>query len=203
MIFDIGLFIYFKQNYPEGPDVPVDAIRHSSAIIRIPGRFIQMIAYFFIAGRALTNYQRSINNIFSETSEVNLGWVRWLINGFLCLTLIMLTMYFFIVTYPQNFRVFILINTAIVTPYIYLVTFKGITQLTLWQKSGQNKEKVQAAIHDVEEVAAVAEGPNERDQKNALSKERREVIVSRTLELMEGENFTWRLNSPSSILRTK
>ncbi len=35
----------------------------------------------------------------------------------------------------------------------------------------------------------MAEGPHERDQKSALSRERREVIVSRTLELMEAEKL--------------
>ncbi len=108
-----------------------------------------MIAYFFIASRPLTKYQRSINNIFSETSEINLGWVRWLINGFLCLTLIMLTMYFFIVTYPQNFRVFILINTAIVTPLHLSRHLQGNHTTYTMAKSGQNKEKVQAVIHDL------------------------------------------------------
>jgi YesN/AraC family two-component response regulator len=47
----------------------------------------------------------------------------------------------------------ILINTAIITPYIYFVTIKGIGQTTLWQiLPDKNKKKIKGEINEVEKI---------------------------------------------------
>jgi AraC-like DNA-binding protein len=153
-------------------------------------RIGQMIAYFFIAGSALTSYQRSIQHLFSETSRINLIWVRWLINGYLILLVFMIGLYFLILRHPEQFGLIILINTALVTPYMYAVTFKGITQPTLWQIHRRlDKEKLQEEIHQVENVRPLIDQEEVKGQKNNLSPERKTDIVEKTIRLMEKEKL--------------
>src|SRR4030095_2074641 len=103
-----------------------------------------MIIYFFLARRVLTSYQKSIHHLFSETSRINLAWVKWLINGYLFLIISLVILFYFVVRYPDQFELLIVINTAIITPYIYLITFKGISQPTLWQiQPHLNRENVE------------------------------------------------------------
>ncbi|HEX6892283.1 MAG TPA: helix-turn-helix domain-containing protein, partial [Chryseolinea sp.] len=153
---------------------------------RVFVRIGQMIFYFFLTGKALTSYQRSINHLFSETSKINLSWVRWLINGYIILLLIMVGLYFMILRTPENFGMLILINTAIVTPYLYAVAFRGLTQPTLWQvRHESTPDNLEAAIREVELIEESNHGDEPRIQKNNMSNERMREIVTRVMQLMD------------------
>lgn len=91
---------------------------------------------------------------------------------------------------PEQFGFIVLINTAIVTPYIYAVTFKGVTQPTVWQTHhGLTKEKVLQEIHQVEETELQVSPSETKIQKSTLNPERRNEIVAKTIELMEKEKL--------------
>ena len=109
-------------------------------IIRVI-RNVQMIIYYFLALKTLTSYQKSVHHLFSETSRISLSWVRWLINRYLFLIVSFLILFYFVVRYPDQFELLIVINTTIVTPYIYLITFKGLTQPTLWQLTAEGQKE--------------------------------------------------------------
>ena len=47
-----------------------------------------------------------------------------------------------ILQFPDKFAIIILLNTAVVTPYFYLITFRGMTQPTLWQAQKLDKTTV-------------------------------------------------------------
>lgn len=190
IVFDYYLYVSIVSKFPLSRQVPPEVIHNPSSIIRVIVRIGQMITYCFLSSRILTSYQRSIQHLFSETSRINLSWVRWLINSYFILTLVMAGLYFIILQRPEQFGLIVLINTAIVTPYIYAVTFKGMMQPTVWQmQHGLSKEKVLQEIHQVEETEAQGTRTETKIQKGMLNPERRNDIVAKTIELMEKEKL--------------
>jgi AraC-like DNA-binding protein len=172
-------------------------------------RISQMTFYFFLAGKVLTSYQRSIRHLFSETSRISLSWVRWLINGYIILLLIMIALYFMILRNPENFGIIILINTAIVTPYMYAIAFRGLTQPTLWQvRHERTPDSVEAAIKEVESIEELIQDDEPTNQKTSLAQEKISEITSRVTHLMEDskiylqseltlQDLAEKLNTPS------
>lgn len=190
VVFDYYLFDTWSNQYPSGNVVPPEVLHDPSSIIRVSIRIIQMITYSFLARNALTTYQRSINQLFSETSKIDLRWVRWLINGFLVLVLILTSLYLLILQEPEDFKLIILINTAIVTPYIYVVTFKGVTQPTLWQlHSDFNKEQAQESLLEAEKLVSHAKPRESKNEKNFVSPEKVQDIIRKTIVVMEEEKL--------------
>ena len=185
VVFDVYLYIRFINQFPLGTQMPTEIPQLAESKARVFVRIGQMIFYFFLAGNALTTYQRSINHLFSDTSRINLSWVRWLINGYIVLLLIMIGLYFMILRTPENFGMIILINTAIVTPYMYAVAFRGLTQPTLWQiRNETTPEKVEAAIKELESIEEPTED-EPRSQKSTIGGEKINEIVARVTSLME------------------
>jgi hypothetical protein len=57
------------------------------------------------------------------------------------------------ILYPEHFILLFLINMAFATPYIYLVTFRGIMQPTIWQmQPDKSKEKMEEELDEAEEI---------------------------------------------------
>jgi hypothetical protein len=75
------------DRFPDAKDVPGEVLNHPFTLFITITKTIQQILYYFLARRALISYQRSINNLFSETSRVNMNWARYLVNGYLFLNL--------------------------------------------------------------------------------------------------------------------
>ena len=186
VVFDVYMYIIFVNQYPITSQVPPEVPQLPEAKARVFIRIGQMIFYFFLAGRVLTSYQRTINHLFSETSKINLSWVRWLINGYIILLLIMIGLYFMILRSPENFGMIILINTAIVTPYLYAVAFRGLTQPTLWQvRHEATPDNVELAIREVELIEESSREDAPRISKTTLGTERINEIVTRVMQLMD------------------
>lgn len=186
VVLDTYLYIRFTTQYPLSSQIPPEVPQLPIAKARIFARIGQMIFYFFLAGKTLTSYQRSINHLFSETSRINLSWVRWLINGYVILLLIMIGLYFLILRSPENFGFIILINTAIVTPYMYAVAFRGLTQPTLWQvRHETTSDRVEAAIKEVESIEELIHDDEPKNQKTSLAQEKISEITGRVTQLME------------------
>lgn len=184
--FDIYMYLRFTAEYPLSSRIPPEVPQLPESIARVLVRLGLMILYFFLAGKALTSYQRTIIHLFSETSKINLSWVRWLINGYIILLVIMIGLYFMILRNPENFGMIVLINTAIVTPYMYAVAFRGLTQPTLWQvRHEPTSEKVEAAIKEVELIGDSINKDEPRSLKFALGKEKIAEIVAGIERLME------------------
>jgi AraC-like DNA-binding protein len=181
VVFDSTLFIELNSKYPPSHVVPVEVVHYTPSIIRVCGRIIQMIAYFFFAMRELKMYQKSINHMFSETSSIDLNWVKWLVNGYLLLLLVMATLYVMILSFPEYFHLFIMINTAFVTPYLYIITFKGVTQPTIWQVQKADRNSIQEELKHAEEL----EMHSGAKLETTRSDEKVVLIVERTIRLME------------------
>lgn len=155
VVCGVFYFLWVKK-YPATDKTPEEVLLDPSSYVMALLRNLQMLVYYFLSGRALSSYQKSIQQLYSETSRINLEWVRWLLNGFLLLTITVFLLFFLVVKYPENFGLFILVNTAIITPYIYAVAIKGIGQPTLWQvQPGKNKEVIEKEITEVEEIKSL------------------------------------------------
>jgi AraC-like DNA-binding protein len=190
VVIDYQLFILWSDQYPPGKIVPVEILHKPTSILRVVVRLVQMVVYAFLARRALATYQRSISQLFSETSKVDLSWVRWLINGFLILVLILVGFYLIVLQNPEQVKFIILINTAVLTPYLYIVTFKGATQPTLWQTQlGTNKEQIQEDLLEVEKLDMASTAAEQKDEKNSLSTEKLNDIVARTVAIMDHQRL--------------
>jgi AraC-like DNA-binding protein len=144
---------FLSERYPNSEAIPSGALRRPATMILAYLRGLQPLVYFFLARRALLSYQRSIQQLFSETSRINMNWARYLVNGFLIIIAAFFVIFPVVLSFPEYFNVLLLLNMAIATPYIYIATYKGILQPTIWQlKPGTKKEVVEKQIHEVEEV---------------------------------------------------
>lgn len=175
--------------YPPSTEVPEEAIKQPLSYIPVSIRFSQRLLYYYLSLRALNSYQRSIRHLFSETSRINLRWVRYLINGFLAFVLITIFFYLMILRFPENFSLWVLSIGAAMTIYIYLAAFKGIGQVTLWQLvPSKNKETLEAAIEEAEHLEEAPYQDKIR-RKTGLSQERLSEIVSRIITVLEEEKL--------------
>ena len=193
IIAAVDLYLYFAwiPTFPPSREMPPEILLHPNAYVQALGRDVQMLIYYFLARRALIRYQRSINHLFSETSKINLSWVRWLLNGYLLLVITVILLVFFVFRYPENFNLIILINVAIITPYIYLVTFKGISQPSIWQIQPElSKSVVEEEMKESLQIDFRMEHPERSKPPPAsLNSSRISEIVSRITKLMEVEKI--------------
>jgi len=185
----IWSYIVVGTKYPVSTEVPEAALKNPLSYIPISIRFAQRLLYYYLSLRALNSYQRSIQHLFSETSRINLGWVRYLINGFLVVVLTTIFFYLMIQRYPENFSLWVLSIGAAVTIYIYLATIKGMGQVTLWQlMASKNKESLEAAIEEAEQLEEAPYQDKIR-RKTGLSETRIEEIVGRIISVVESEKL--------------
>ncbi|MFT3683260.1 MAG: helix-turn-helix transcriptional regulator [Ferruginibacter sp.] len=179
--------------FPNTAEVPAAALRRPATIAMSYSRSIQQLLYFFLARRALLSYQHSIKHLFSETSRIDLRWAKYLVNGYLVLIVTFIIIFPLIIRFPEYFNLLLLINMAVATPYIYIATYKGIFQPTIWQlKPELNKEVVEEQIQEADRAETiitetVIETP--KAVKTGLPSGRSEEIAERITTLMEKEKL--------------
>jgi len=154
----------FISDYPDTTQVKQvpDALLHRpSTLFIIYAKPVQQIIYYFLARRTLSTYQRSIRQLFSDTSRIDLRWGRFLINGFLLLVLSFVVIFPLMLRYPDYFNLLLLINMALATPYIYLAAYKGIMQPSIWQiRPAISKEELEEELHQVETIETQQKTPH-------------------------------------------
>jgi AraC-like DNA-binding protein len=139
--------------------------------------------------RQLILYQRSIEQLFSETSRIDLKWVKWLINGYLVIVITTIILYPLMLNYQEHFSLLYLINVVIATPYIYLIAYKGITQPTIWQvKTTTGKEEIEEQMQRSEEIEKEIH-EKQKIQKTGLNDGRINEIVLKITTLMDNERL--------------
>jgi AraC-like DNA-binding protein len=178
-----------SKRYPDAVEVPGEVLNSASTLFIAFSKSVQQILYYFLARRALKSYQRSINHLFSETSRINMNWAKYLINGYLFLNVFFLVIFPIMLRFPEYFNLLLLINMAIASPYIYIATYKGVTQPTVWQTQiAISKETAVVEMKEAEVIEAskngkhVKEGPVGQDGKL-------DGLVKRITALMENEKL--------------
>src|SRR4030095_4683026 len=119
---------YMARKYPQVQTLTGDILRSPTTLALIYLRLAHLIIYYFLSRKQLRSYQRAIKQLFSETTNINLKWASLLINGYLCLVIAGVIIFPLMFIYPDKAFLLLLIMMAIATPYIYIVTFKGISQ---------------------------------------------------------------------------
>jgi AraC-like DNA-binding protein len=176
-----------SDKYPGMPGVPAEALRNPLSIALTCTKIIHPIIYYFLSLGALGKYERTVKQLFSEIGKMRITWARILINGFLLLITVAIVMYALILQKPEQFRFLFLINMVIGCPYIYLVTFKGITQPTLWQLQKQSKQEVADGLNEIEKLEDQRVHGGSR--KPVLDDSKLSEMISRIQKLMEGEKL--------------
>ena len=176
--------------YPDAKEIPPEGLKRPITLSVVLIRAVQQFIYFFLCRRALNTYQRSIRQLFSETSRLDLNWIRFLINGFIIITSTFLVIFPLLIRFPEYFNSLLLANMAIATPYIYIATVKGILQPTIWQvKPEIKKETVEKQIKVVEQIAYAGNSEKPKLFKAGLPDDKMEEIAKKIINLMESEKL--------------
>ncbi len=186
------VYIELGSKFPASEKIPEDVKKNLLLLLPFSIRLVQRIIYYFLSRRALHIYQRSIVHLFSDTSQINLNWIKWLINGFLFLIIVAIAAYLVMLRYPQYIDWCVLICGVIVALYMYMATFKGMTQTTLWQIHPHiTKETIATEINKVAQLQL-----QNTDDKKTLSIQKTRTaddklnqIVERILAMMENEKL--------------
>jgi AraC-like DNA-binding protein len=189
ILFFIAISIFFYQHldylgakYPNDKEIPPEALRSITSVIVFIGRYGTLFLFYFLSRRELNLYQRSIKQVFSETSRIDMNWVRWLINGYLFIIICSALIYFLMAKFVDQFYLMYLINIAIATPYMYGIAYKGLIQPTIWQKAHTSEKQLEEQMHASEEIVKTKVKATATD--NRLGE-----IVKKTVVLMENEKL--------------
>lgn len=179
-----------SKRYPDAVEVPGEVLNSASTLFIAFSKSVQQILYYFFARKALKSYQRSINHLFSETSRINMNWARYLINGYLLLNVFFLIVFPIMLRFPEYFNLLLLINMAIASPYIYIATYKGIIQPTVWQTQiAVSKETVVVEMKEAEVIEASKNGKHVKQETPARQDGRLDSLVAGITALMEDEKL--------------
>lgn len=190
-VFLGGAYLFVQHlaaKFPAAVDFPPEGFRSPVAYLFFVVRYTQLFLYYFLSRRELRSYQKSIRHLFSETSAINLHWVKWLISGFIIIIIASVFIYFLMAKYISHFYTLYLLNIAIATPYIYLATYKGILQPTVWQKVPAGKKgSLEEQLHASEEMEKT--GVKQQSQKFNLGESRIGEILEKLTGLLEREKL--------------
>jgi len=179
---------YNARKYPDATQLTAEILRSPTTLALFYFRLAHLIVYYFLSRRELLFYQRSIKHMFSETSHIDLQWARLLINGFLCLVIGCIIIFPLMALYPDKFYLLLLILVAIGTPYIYMVSLKGITQPCLWQLQNEaEKKEMENAFHEAQQFE-MEKGQKKKIDINS-SDPKLQTIVKNVIALMEVEKL--------------
>jgi AraC-like DNA-binding protein len=184
-------YTYVGSQYPPSQQVPAEALKHFLLLTPLTLRLAQRIIYYFLSRREVIRYQKSIQQLYSDTTRINLNWVRTLINGYFLLIIMTAAFYPLMLRVPQYFDLWILIQGAIVSVYIYIAAIKGIAQLTLWQIHPETKkETLEENINKAEQMSSVSEDAEKtRPRKAGLNDSKIDEIVKKIISLMKTEKL--------------
>jgi len=182
---------YLGSGYPDSYQVPAEVVRKPIAYFHTIVKSGIFVLYYFLSKKQLTLYQRSIQHIFSETSRINLNWARYLINGYILLIVATIVIYTFIFKYPEYFQILVLINVALVTPYVYMASYKGIMQSSIWQsKLHIKKEVIEEEMLGVPQLESqIVESERVRQPRSTMTEEKIVQIAQQIIAVMERDKL--------------
>ena len=190
--FYIGwLSIILGSNYPPTRSMPGEILHNPVTTIAISLRYLQMLTYFLLSYRALNLYRRSIQHLFSETSRIDLSWIKLLLNGYIILVVASIGLYSVALRHSEYLSLLILINTALVTPYMYMAAYKGIYQPAPWHiQQGVSKEKVEEQMQTAQEIELPKNKQEKRiTQKIRMGDHKIDEIVSKITSAIEKDKL--------------
>lgn len=188
---NIVLYIYYdylSDKYPDAKTIPAEIFRSAFPFSIFVLRYTLLFTFYFLSRRELTLYQKSIRYVFSDTSRFDMNWVRLLINGYLVILICSVVIYFLMTRFTDQFYLMYLINIAIVVPYLYGISYKGLTQPTIWQKAAASEKQLEEQMH-ASEVMVKSNREKSRAPKPVTTDNKLEEIVKNAVVLMEHEKL--------------
>lgn len=190
LIYSFWYLDQLSKAFPGSTEIPKNLMKHPLVTATNTVKLLQHLIYLFLAARELRRYQRSIKHVFSETSRISMNWVRVLIYGMLVIMLATIVFYILMVKYPENINLFILLNIAIGTPYIYIISFKGIMQPTVWQaKTEAVKKQVEENMKEAEVIEEQQSQPEKPRPRPGLTEEKVNEMINQIVEAMERDKL--------------
>jgi AraC-like DNA-binding protein len=178
-----------SELYPDANQLPPEALRRPATLTILLVRTVQQFFYYFLSRKALNSYQKSIQNLFSETSRIDLRWARFLVNGYIVLISAFLIIFPLLLRFPDYFTSLLLLNMAIGAPYIYIASYKGIMQPTIWQvQPSISKETLEEEIHEIE-VHALERRDSVKTDKPKIPDSKIDEIITGVNKLMEEDKL--------------
>ena len=175
--------------YPTSKTIPEEAFYRPMTIVLNYLKMSQSVIYYFLAMKTLRSYQRTIKNLFSETTNIELRWGRFLLNGFVLIVFTSMIMFGLMIRFPQHFNLLMLLTMAIATPYVYIITYKGVMQPTIWQK-GIEKHEIEEVIQEEEKLALqTAAPPQTRVVKTIATGVKIDETILKITSLMEQDKL--------------
>ena len=179
-----------SSKYKNAESPPKEVFYEPLNVIVPITQMIIKICYYLLARRAIISYQKSIQQLFSETSRINLRWAKALTTCYLILVLVGVVMLTLIFKYPQHFNLLLTIYEMMGTPYIYFATYKGISQLTIWKlQPNTTKEEVEEKFLNAEKVKDEKNNVTVKPSKTTIDENKIEETVKRIISLMENEKI--------------
>lgn len=218
LFFVFFLLAYINLNaasgkYPDAATIPAEVINKPFTIALGILRTAQQVFYYFLARKTLKTYQRSIKQVYSETSRIDLNWARFLLNGYLILLLAGVMAFQLVMRYPQHVNFILLSLMCLGTPYIYLATYKGVTQPTIWQvQPEKTKEIVEKELSEVagtvskngnDEIKAPAKPAPEENKLSVLAEGIMKLIKTEKIYQepeLTLQQLATKLNSPAYLV---
>jgi AraC-like DNA-binding protein len=179
-----------RPRYPDATLPPGEVLNHPATLFLTYVKPVQQIIYYFLSRSALKSYRQSIRQLFSETSRIDLRWATFLINGYLLLALSFVVVFPFMLRYPEHFIVLLFANMTIVTLYIYMATYKGVMQPTVWQiqhDPDPEKETIEAELQPA--IEPESNNSQSKNTKTGLSEEKMDDLMHRITIQMEQEKL--------------
>lgn len=196
VLFVLYLFITYWSyteiagKYPLSDKVPQEVTRHPLTIIPVTIRLLQRLAYYFLSRRELLSYQRSIRHLYSDISRINLNWMRYLLNGYLILVLAKMIAFYLVLQFPDQFSLWVLMVGTLISIYIYMAAWGGISQPTIWQVQHVSKGKIEEDMQEAEKLSmTIEEEEKPKAPKAGLSDDRTRTMVARIIAAMEEEKL--------------
>lgn len=190
ILADFWFYRMISIKYPLSQKFPDGALHHPLLIATVSARIGQLLVYYFLSWKTLSAYQRSIRQIFSETSRINLNWVRWLISCHLFLIVFMTTVFLSILWHPEQFALLSLVHSAVLTPYIYIITYKSIAQPTLWQPQQHgDKSRVEQEMREAATIHEIVEQKEKNVSQPDVDAEKWKHILDRIIHLMDHDKI--------------
>lgn len=188
--FIIGWWYYsfLLKKYPDLDDISGDMMKNIPGYLFASLKIGWFIFYYLLTRRALIVYQRSIRQLFSETSLIDLNWAKWLNNGNILFIVFSVAISSLAHFYSEHVNFLILVNVAVITPYLYVIAYKGVTQSTLWRQTGVSKENIENEMRACE-IELTDPGNKVREQKNKLSTDRITEMKNLIVTAMEADKL--------------
>ena len=191
LLFFLGAFLYYRylmRMYDTLSDVTTNISKNAIGYLFVFVKLSWYTTYYFLSRRALKHYEQSFQQLFSNSGRIDLQWARWLNNATIILIAFTFAMNILMFIYPSQFTLLLLINIAIITPYLYVVAYKGISQSSLWRQMGFKQQELEQEMED-ETRMETHKSSQLKMNKPGLTEDKIRELAKQIILLMEHEKI--------------